>query len=156
MFPICDEQGRVIGFSGRILSGDEKTAKYVNSPETAIFTKGKVMFGLDKSKRALLDTHRAIICEGQLDLIACYMAGVKNVVAPQGTALTADHTRILKRYVDEVVLCFDSDNAGQNAAVRSLDIVLGFRPGRPRSRRCHRPMIRTVSSRNLAVRRLRN
>jgi DNA primase len=124
IFPICDEQGRVIGFSGRILSGDEKTAKYVNSPETPIFTKGKVMFGLDKSKRPLLDAHRAVICEGQLDLIACYMAGVKNVVAPQGTALTADHTRILKRYVDEVVLCFDSDNAGQNAAVRSLDIVL--------------------------------
>jgi DNA primase len=124
IFPICDEQGRVIGFSGRILSGDEKTAKYVNSPETPIFTKGKVMFGLDKSKRALLEAHRVVICEGQLDLIACFMAGVKNVVAPQGTALTADHTRILKRYVDEVVLCFDSDNAGQNAAVRSLDIVL--------------------------------
>jgi DNA primase len=124
IFPICDEQGRVVGFSGRILSGDEKTAKYVNSPETAIFTKGKVMFGLDKSKRALLESHRAVICEGQLDLIACYMAGIRNVVAPQGTALTGDHARILKRYVDEVVLCFDSDNAGQNAAVRSLDVVL--------------------------------
>jgi DNA primase len=124
IFPICDEQGRVAGFSGRVLSGDEKAAKYVNSPETAIFTKGKVMFGLDKSKRALLESHRAVICEGQLDLIACYMSGIKNVVAPQGTALTADHARILKRYVDEVVLCFDSDNAGQNAAVRSLDVVL--------------------------------
>ncbi|MEO6035864.1 MAG: DNA primase [Verrucomicrobiota bacterium] len=124
IFPICDEQGRVIGFSGRILSGDEKTAKYVNSPETPVFTKGKVFFGLDKSKRPLLDAHSAIVCEGQLDLIACYMAGVQNVVAPQGTALTADHARILKRYVDEVVLCFDSDNAGQNAAVRSLDSLL--------------------------------
>ena len=124
IFPICDEQGRVIGFSGRVLSGDEKTAKYVNSPESPIFTKGKVMFGLDKSKRALLDKHCAIICEGQLDLIACFMAGVTNVVAPQGTALTADHARILKRYVDEVVLCFDSDNAGQKAAVRSLDSLL--------------------------------
>jgi DNA primase len=124
IFPICDEQGRVIGFSGRVLSGDEKTAKYVNSPESPIFTKGKVMFGLDKSKRALLDKHSAIVCEGQLDLIACYMAGVTNVVAPQGTALTSDHARILKRYVDEVVLCFDSDNAGQNAAVRSLDSLL--------------------------------
>lgn len=124
IFPICDDQGRVIGFSGRILSGDEKTAKYVNSPETPIFTKGKVFFGLDKSKRPLLDAHSAIVCEGQLDLIACYMAGVQNVVAPQGTALTADHARILKRYVDEVVLCFDSDNAGQNAAIRSLDSLL--------------------------------
>ena len=124
MFPICDEQGRVVGFSGRILSGDEKTAKYVNSPETAIFTKSKVFFGLDKSKRALLDAQSAIVCEGQLDLIACFMAGVQNVVAPQGTAFTDQHARIIKRYVDEVVLCFDSDEAGQNAAVRSLDHLL--------------------------------
>jgi DNA primase len=106
------------------LDAEAKTAKYVNSPETPIFTKGKVFFGLDKSKRALLDEDCAIVCEGQLDLIACFMAGVNNIVAPQGTALTADHARILKRYVDEVVLCFDSDNAGQNAAVRSLDSLL--------------------------------
>jgi DNA primase len=124
MFPICDEQGRVIGFSGRILTGDEKTAKYVNSPETPIFTKSKVFFGLDKSKRAILDAGFAIVCEGQLDSIACYMAGVQNIVAPQGTAFTEQHARIIKRYVDEVVLCFDSDNAGQNAAVRSLDSLL--------------------------------
>ena len=124
MFPICDEQGRVIGFSGRILTGDEKTAKYVNSPETPIFTKSKVFFGLDKSKRAVLEAGYAIVCEGQLDLIACFMAGVQNVVAPQGTAFTADHARILKRYVEEVVLCFDSDEAGQNATVRSLDNLL--------------------------------
>jgi DNA primase len=124
MFPICDEQGRVIAFSGRILQGDEKAAKYVNSPETPIFTKGRVMFGLDKSKRAILDAGFAIICEGQLDLIACHMADVKNVVAPQGTALTGDHCRILKRYVNEVVLCFDSDAAGRNAALRSLDELL--------------------------------
>ena len=124
IFPICDEQGRVIGFSGRVLSGDEKTAKYVNSPETPIFTKSKVFFGLDKSKRAVLEAGFAIVCEGQLDLIAAFMAGVQNMVAPQGTALTADHARILKRYVEEVVLCFDSDEAGQNAAVRSLDSLL--------------------------------
>ncbi len=124
MFPICDEQGRVIGFSGRILSGDEKSAKYVNSPETPIFTKSKVFFGLDKSKRAILDAGFAIICEGQLDLIACFMGGVQNIVAPQGTAFTEQHARILKRYVDEVVLCFDADNAGQNATVRALDSLL--------------------------------
>jgi DNA primase len=123
MFPICDEQGRVIGFSGRIL-GDEKTAKYVNSPETPIFTKSKVFFGLDKSKRALLDAGHAVICEGQLDLIACFMAGIQNIVAPQGTAFTADHARILKRYVEEVILCFDADEAGQNAMVRALDSLL--------------------------------
>ena len=124
IFPICDEQGRVIGFSGRVLTGDEKTAKYVNSPETPIFTKSRVFFGLDKSKRAILDAGFAIVCEGQLDLIACFMNGVQNIVAPQGTAFTDQHARILKRYVNEVVLCFDSDEAGQNAAVRSLDHLL--------------------------------
>jgi DNA primase len=124
MFPICDEQGRVVGFSGRVLSGDEKTAKYVNSPETAIFTKSKIFFGLDKSKRAILDASQAIICEGQLDLIACFTNGVQNIVAPQGTAFTDQHARILKRYANEAVLCFDSDNAGQNAIVRSLDHLL--------------------------------
>jgi len=124
MFPICDEQGRVIGFSGRVLQEAEKTGKYVNSPETPLFTKGRVIYGLDKTKRALLEAGRAIICEGQLDLIACFMAEVKNVVAPQGTALTADHCRILKRYVDEVILCFDADPAGQNATLRALDDLL--------------------------------
>ncbi len=124
MFPICDEQGRVVGFSGRILTGDEKTAKYVNSPETPIFTKSKIFFGLDKSKRAILDADSAIICEGQLDLIACFTNGVQNIVAPQGTAFTEQHARIIKNYAKEVVLCFDSDNAGQNAIVRSLDHLL--------------------------------
>ena len=124
MFPICDEQGRVVGFSGRVLSGDEKIAKYVNSPETPIFTKSKVFFGLDKSKRAILDAGFAIICEGQLDLISCFTNGIQNIVAPQGTAFTESHARILKRYANEVVLCFDSDAAGQNAAVRSLDHLL--------------------------------
>jgi DNA primase len=105
IFPISDEQGRVIGFSGRVLDPEAKTAKYVNSPETPIFTKGRVFFGLDKSKRALLDEQCAVVCEGQLDLIRCYVNGVRNVVASQGTALTAEHARILKRYVEEVVLC---------------------------------------------------
>ena len=125
MFPICDEQGRVIAFSGRILQGDEKTAKYVNSPETPIFTKGRVLYALDKAKRAILDAGHAVICEGQLDTIACHSAGVRNVVAPQGTALTPDHARVLKRYVDEVILCFDGDKAGRNASIRSFDGLLG-------------------------------
>ncbi|MCW5559988.1 MAG: toprim domain-containing protein, partial [Verrucomicrobiae bacterium] len=125
MFPICDEQGRVIAFSGRVLSGDEKVAKYVNSPETPLFTKGRVLFGLDKAKRAILDTGHAIICEGQLDTIACHSAGIRNAVAPQGTALTPEHARILKRYVDEVILCFDGDKAGRAASIRSFDGLLG-------------------------------
>jgi DNA primase len=125
MFPICDEQGRVIAFSGRILQGDEKTAKYVNSPETAIFTKGRVLYALDKAKRAILDAGHAVVCEGQLDTIACHANGLKHVVAPQGTALTPEHARILKRYVDEVILCFDGDKAGRNASIRSFDGLLG-------------------------------
>jgi DNA primase len=125
MFPICDEQGRVIAFSGRILQGDEKTAKYVNSPETAIFTKGRVLYALDKAKRAILDAGHAVVCEGQLDTIACHANGLRHVVAPQGTALTPEHARILKRYVDEVILCFDGDKAGRNASIRSFDGLLG-------------------------------
>ncbi len=121
MFPICDEQGRVVAFSGRILTNEEKTAKYINSPETPIFTKSRVLYGLDKARRAILDTGSAIICEGQLDLIACHMAGVENTVAPQGTAFTAEHLRILRRYAREAILCFDADNAGQKATARILD-----------------------------------
>jgi DNA primase len=124
MFPINDELGRVIGFSGRVLEADAKTAKYVNSPETILFQKSKVFYGMDKARREILSAKRVLICEGQLDTIACHMAGLRHVVAPQGTALTADHARLLKRYAGEVVLCFDSDTAGQNAAVRSFDALL--------------------------------
>ncbi|MDG1890432.1 MAG: DNA primase [Verrucomicrobiota bacterium] len=124
MFPINDAQGRPIGFSGRVIEGDSKGAKYVNSPETLLFKKGHVIYGLDKAKRAILDNKSVIICEGQLDLIACHMAGIGNVVAPQGTALTRDHARIVKRYADEIVLCFDSDQAGQEAAFRSMDDLI--------------------------------
>ena len=124
IFPICDEQGRVIAFSGRVLQGDEKQAKYVNSPETPIFSKGRVLFALDKAKRSILDAGKAILAEGQLDTIACHSAGIRNVVAPQGTAFTADQARVLKRYVDEVVLCFDGDKAGRDAVIRALDPLL--------------------------------
>ena len=125
MFPICDEQGRVVAFSGRVLGGDEKVAKYVNSPETPIFTKSRILYGLDKARRAILDAGSVIVCEGQLDLIACHTAGVENTVAPQGTALTGEHLRILRRYAQEAVLCFDSDKAGQKATARILDELVG-------------------------------
>jgi DNA primase len=121
MFPICDEQGRTVGFSGRILTDAKDQPKYVNSPETPIFQKGRILFALDKAKRAILDEKYAIVCEGQLDTISCHEAGVENVVAPQGTALTEQHARILKRYAEEVVLMFDADAAGQNAIVRSAE-----------------------------------
>jgi DNA primase len=121
MFPIGDEQGRTVGFSGRILTEEKEQPKYVNSPETPIFQKGRILFALDKAKRAIIDEKYAIVCEGQVDTISCHEAGVENVVAPQGTALTEQHARILKRYAEEVVLMFDADTAGQNAIVRSAE-----------------------------------
>ena len=124
MFPICNDVGEVIAFSGRLLKEEESSAKYLNSPETPLFRKGGVLFGLDKSKRALIEANFAVVCEGQLDLISLFEAGITNVVAPQGTAFTENQARILKRYVDEVVLCFDSDTAGTKAAERSLDALL--------------------------------
>ncbi len=124
MFSICNEMGEVIAFSGRVLTADNKGPKYVNSPESPIFTKGKVLFGLHMAKQALLAEKFAIVCEGQIDLITAFEAGVKNVTAPQGTAFTAKQAQILKRHVDEVALCFDSDNAGQQAAEKSLPALL--------------------------------
>jgi DNA primase len=124
MFPICNDVGEVIAFSGRLLKDEEGAAKYLNSPETPLFRKGNVLFGLHKSKRALIEASCAIVCEGQLDLISLFEAGITNVVAPQGTAFTENQARILKRFADEVVLCFDSDAAGAKAAERSLDALL--------------------------------
>jgi DNA primase len=124
MFPIHNDVGEVIAFSGRLLKDEEGTAKYLNSPETPLFRKGNVLFGLHKTKRALIEADCAIVCEGQIDLISLFEAGITNVVAPQGTAFTENQARILKRFVDEVVLCFDSDAAGAKAAERSLDALL--------------------------------
>src|SRR5436309_3646888 len=124
MFPICNDLGEVIAFSGRLLESDPKAAKYVNSPETPLFQKGRVLFGLHQTKRALIEANCAIVCEGQLDLISLFEAGIKNVVAPQGTAFTEHQARILTRFVDEVVLCFVADQAGRKAAEHSLDALL--------------------------------
>jgi len=124
IFPICNDVGEVIAFSGRLLKDEEGAAKYLNSPETPLFRKGNVLFGLHTSKRALIEANCAIVCEGQLDLISLFEAGITNVVAPQGTAFTENQARILKRFVDELVLCFDSDAAGAKAAERSLDALL--------------------------------
>jgi DNA primase len=124
IFPICNDVGEVIAFSGRLLEAEPQAAKYLNSPETPLFQKGRVLFGLHKSKRPLIEANCAIVCEGQLDLISLFEAGIQNVVAPQGTAFTEHQARILKRFVDEVVLCFDSDRAGQKAAEHSLDALL--------------------------------
>ncbi len=124
MIPIADEMGRVSGFSGRLLLKDVKEAKYVNSPETTIFKKGRLLFGLDRSKRDIQERGFAIVCEGQLDWIRCFTSDVRNVIAPQGTAFTDEQARILKRYVDQVVLCFDSDTAGQKATWKNAETLI--------------------------------
>ena len=116
MFPIRNDHGDVIAFSGRILDVEASPAKYMNSPATPIFSKSEVFFGLDKSKRAIHKAQSAVICEGQIDMITCYENGIENIVAPLGTAFTPEHARLLRRHTEQVVLCFDSDNAGSKAA----------------------------------------
>ncbi len=119
MFPITDEQGRVIGFSGRCLDDREKTAKYINSPETMLFKKSRILYALDKARRFIVEAREAIICEGQIDVIRCHQAGFKSAVASQGTAFTEEHVRILRRYADSAVIVFDTDKAGQDATIRT-------------------------------------
>lgn len=120
MFPVCNEQGEVIAFSGRLLEADAQAAKYLNSPETPLFNKSRVFFGMDRARQAIAKQKQALICEGQMDLIRCVEAGVSHIVAPLGTAFTEHHARRLRQLADEVVLCFDSDGAGIKAAGRAF------------------------------------
>ena len=122
MFPITDALSRPIGFGGRSL-GDE-TPKYLNSPETALFRKAENLYGLPQARARIEQTRRAIVVEGYTDVVMAHQVGVTNVIATLGTALTAEHVRVLKRYADEVVLVFDSDEAGRRAADRGLELFL--------------------------------
>ena len=124
MFPICDQLGRVIGFSGRIMNKAEKGAKYVNSPETLLFRKNRVLYAFDKARKSIVDRRQAIVVEGQIDAIRCHQAGLDHVVASQGTALTENHAQLIKRYADEVILVLDADAAGVKAAQASSEIFL--------------------------------
>ena len=126
MFPLHNDYGDTIAFSGRVFTPQNRLAKYVNSPETLAFKKSNVFFGLNKSKRSIAKKESAIICEGQLDLIRCFENGIENVVAPLGTALTEKHVTLLKRFIGqngEVVLCFDSDSAGYKASLRAYEEI---------------------------------
>jgi DNA primase len=122
MFPICDEQNRVVGFSGRVLQADDQGAKYVNSPETPLFRKSRILYALNRARRAISDGREAIVCEGQIDVIRCHQEGLETAVASQGTAFTEEHALILKRYADSVCLAFDPDTAGEEAAVRAARV----------------------------------
>ncbi len=124
MFPIRDEIGQVIGFSGRVLPGDDRNAKYVNSPETLIFRKSRILYAMDRAKKRMLDERTAILCEGQIDVIRCQLEGFEHAVAAQGTAVTDEHARILKRFADTVILLLDADTAGRKAALRSSEVML--------------------------------
>ena len=125
MFTIRDELGRAVGFSGRVLKADDKAGgKYVNTPETPVFRKSRILFGLDKAKREILDARQALLVEGQIDCIRCHLGGFKNTVASQGTAFTVEHAALLKRYADHVVVVLDADAAGQKAALRSAELLI--------------------------------
>lgn len=124
MIPLRDQHGNTVGFTGRVLPGyvgDQ--GKYMNSPDTPIYHKGHLVFGLDLGKRVIKEMHCAIIVEGNLDVVASHKAQVENVVASSGTALTSDQLELLKRYTDTVVFCFDRDAAGLNAAKKGVSIA---------------------------------
>jgi DNA primase len=124
MFPIWNPQGRIVGFSGRALVSDHGGAKYINTPETPIFHKGSLLYALPYARKGIKDLGYAMLCEGQLDVIACHSAGLTNAVAPQGTAFTEEQARLLKRHTDQLLLAFDADAAGIKAALRSAEIFI--------------------------------
>jgi DNA primase len=124
-FPIRNEAGRVIAFTARALDNDEKAGpKYLNSPETPLYTKGHVLFNLDKAKQAIRQFEFALLVEGQMDCISVYMAGITNVLATSGTAFTEAQVRLLARHTRQVVVNFDPDTAGANAAEKSIALLI--------------------------------
>lgn len=122
-FPIANESGKVIAFTARALDPDEKTPKYLNSPETALYSKGSVLFNLDKAKSAMRSSDFALLVEGQMDCISVYMAGIQNVLAVSGTAFTEQQVRLLGRFTRRVIVNFDPDTAGANAAEKSIALL---------------------------------
>jgi len=124
VFPICNESGRVIAFTARTLeTGDKAGAKYINSPETPLYTKGMVLFNLDKAKAAIRQMEFALLVEGQMDCISVYLRGIKNVIATSGTAFTEQQVNLLKRHTSQLVVNFDPDAAGSNAAEKSIALL---------------------------------
>lgn len=122
MFPILDYHGNVVGFTARAMNKEEST-KYINTPQTLIYNKSQVLYGLDKAKKAIREKGYVILVEGNMDVIASHKAGIKNVVASSGTSLTTDQIKILKRHTENLALCFDADSAGIKAAERGVDLI---------------------------------
>ncbi len=122
MFPLIDHRDNVVGFSGRVLEADAPS-KYINTRETLVYHKGEHVFGLNITKEAIRREKQAIVVEGEFDVLSCFGAGVGNVVAVKGTALTDSHVSLLHRYAQKITFCFDDDKAGQEAIKRSLVVV---------------------------------
>lgn len=122
MFPILDAKGVVVAFGGRVM--DDSVPKYLNSPESEIYVKGRHLYGLFQARKPIRDLDSVIVVEGYMDLIACYQAGVKNVVASLGTALTHDQVRLMKRHTKNVIMLYDADKAGEMATIRGLELFL--------------------------------
>lgn len=124
IFPISDYNGKVIAFGGRIFPEKENEAKYVNSPETLLYQKSKVVYGLEKAKPEILRAGECVLVEGYMDAIMSHQAGVKNAVAVSGTALTEDQLKILRRFSDKLIAAFDMDSAGEGAAKRGISLAM--------------------------------
>ncbi|HHG84827.1 MAG TPA: DNA primase [Bacteroidetes bacterium] len=124
MFPIHNHLGKVVGFGGRILKKQEKAATYINSPESEIYHKSNVLYGLHHGKKSIRDEDRCLLVEGYMDVVALYQAGIENVVASSGTALTSEQIRLIKRFTKNVLLIFDADRAGIAATLRGIDLLL--------------------------------
>ena len=124
MFPVLDEGGRVVAFGGRTLSSDKKTAKYINSPETDIYHKSRVLYGLWYAKKAIQQSDVCYLVEGYMDVIAMHGAGVENVVASSGTSLTVEQIRSIHRFTRNIVVLYDGDEAGQKASQRAIPMLL--------------------------------
>ena len=124
MFPIHSMSGRVMGFGGRILKQDKQAAKYVNSPESEVYQKSKVLYGLYQAKQRIAKQSNCYLVEGYTDVIQMHQAGIQNVVSSSGTALTSDQVRLIRRLTDTITLLFDGDAAGLRAAMRGVDIIL--------------------------------
>ncbi len=126
MFPIADSSGRIVAFSGRQLESDGTQAKYINSPETPLFEKSKILYGYDKAKLDIRRNDFSLLVEGQMDLLMSHQVGQSNTVASSGTALTEFHLAILKRLSNKLVIAYDGDEAGGNAARRGWELALGL------------------------------
>ncbi|WP_317898167.1 DNA primase [Aurantibacillus circumpalustris] len=124
MFPIQDDGGRVVAFGGRTLSTDKKTAKYINSPETEIYNKSKILYGLWLGKKAIQNNDACYLVEGYMDVIAMHQAGIENVVASSGTSLTVDQIKSIHRFTRNIIVLYDGDEAGQKASNRAIPLLL--------------------------------